>query len=79
MWFRRFSDGGASPSRRSECRIDKEALFGEIWLVVVFMNLPLSVPLIHLVVLMFGTATFTHLFHRGTSGPFDQKNQCREV
>ena len=55
---------------------------GTIWgdlLVVVFMNLPVSVPLIHLVVLMFGTATFTHLFHRGTSGPFDQKNQCREV
>lgn len=39
---------------------------GQIWLAGVLMVLPLSVPLVNLVVPVLGVATFTHLFHRLT-------------
>lgn len=37
---------------------------GQIWLAGVLMAVPLSLPLINLVVPVLGAATFTHLFHR---------------
>ncbi len=37
---------------------------GRIWGAGVLMALPLSVPLVNLVIPVLGTATFTHLFHR---------------
>ena len=37
---------------------------GEIWLAGVLMALPLTVPLLNLLVPVLGAATFTHLFHR---------------
>ena len=39
---------------------------GQIWLAGVLMAVPLSVPLVNLVVPVLGVATFTHLFHRLT-------------
>ncbi|HSG55397.1 MAG TPA: EI24 domain-containing protein, partial [Paracoccaceae bacterium] len=37
---------------------------GQIWLAGVLMAVPLSVPLLNLIVPILGAATFTHLFHR---------------
>ncbi|WP_200876062.1 EI24 domain-containing protein [Ruegeria halocynthiae] len=39
-----------------------------IWLAGTLMAIPLSVPLINLVIPIFGAATFTHIFHK-LSGP----------
>lgn len=37
--------------------------FGSIWLAGILMAMPLSVPLINLLIPILGAATFTHLFH----------------
>ena len=37
---------------------------GQIWFAGVLMALPLSIPLVNLVIPVLGAATFTHLFHR---------------
>ena len=37
---------------------------GQIWMAGILMALPLSVPLMNLVIPVLGAATFTHLFHR---------------
>lgn len=40
------------------------ANFGTIWLAGILMAIPLSIPLVNLIVPILGAATFTHLFHR---------------
>lgn len=44
---------------------------GQVWLAGVLMAVPLSIPLVNLLIPILGAATFTHLFHRlnGTSRP----------
>ncbi len=42
---------------------------GTIWLAGVLMAMPLSVPLVNLVIPILGAATFTHLFHLLPTGP----------
>ncbi len=37
---------------------------GQVWLAGAMMALPLSIPLVNLLVPILGAATFTHLFHR---------------
>jgi CysZ protein len=37
---------------------------GQIWLVGALMAVPLTIPVVNLVVPILGIATFTHLFHR---------------
>ena len=37
--------------------------FGVIWLAGILMAMPLSIPLINLLIPILGAATFTHLFH----------------
>jgi len=37
---------------------------GEIWLAGILMALPLSIPLMNLIIPILGAATFTHLYHR---------------
>ncbi|NHX27910.1 hypothetical protein HA397_28620, partial [Escherichia coli] len=37
---------------------------GQVWLAGTLMAIPLSVPLINLLIPILGAATFTHLFHR---------------
>jgi uncharacterized protein involved in cysteine biosynthesis len=39
---------------------------GQIWLAGCLMAVPLTVPVVNLVVPIIGAATFTHLFHRLT-------------
>lgn len=54
--LRRLDRAAASAMRRRH--------WGEIWLAGVLMVLPLSLPLVNLVIPVLGAATFTHLFHR---------------
>jgi CysZ protein len=50
-----------------------------IWIAGVFMAIPLSIPLLNLLVPILGVATFTHVFHgltrrqHGTSSPLDPR------
>lgn len=37
---------------------------GEIWLAGVLMAVPMSIPLLNLIIPILGAATFTHMFHR---------------
>lgn len=45
-------------------RAMRSAYSGRIWLAGCLMALPLSVPLVNLIIPILGVATFTHLFHR---------------
>ncbi|WP_323038775.1 EI24 domain-containing protein [Gemmobacter sp.] len=38
--------------------------FGQIWLAGFLMAIPLSVPVVNLLIPLLGAATFTHMFHR---------------
>ena len=44
--------------------------FGQIWAAGILMALPLTIPVVNLLIPVLGAATFTHLFHRleGPSG-----------
>ena len=48
----------------------REQNMGQIWLAGCLMAVPLSIPLINLIIPILGAATFTHVFHRinGTAG-----------
>jgi uncharacterized protein involved in cysteine biosynthesis len=59
--MRRLGRAGAKALRREHA--------GKIWLAGCLMALPLSVPLVNLVIPILGAATFTHLFHRLNSLP----------
>lgn len=54
--MRRLGRKGAKALRRRH--------FGQIWLAGILMVVPLSVPILNLIVPVLGVATFTHLFHR---------------
>jgi CysZ protein len=53
---------------RREPRADTRALLrahgGEIWLAGCLMALPLTIPLVNLLIPVLGAATFTHFYHR---------------
>ncbi len=52
---------------------------GKIWVAGILMAVPLSVPLINLVIPILGAATFTHLFHQiQMEGPSGRTSQYRE-
>lgn len=66
--MRRLGRDGAKAMRRKH--------FGTIWLAGCLMAIPLSFPLINLIIPVLGAATFTHLFHAlPKPGPSDQRNQ----
>ncbi|MEM1129441.1 MAG: EI24 domain-containing protein [Pseudomonadota bacterium] len=46
---------------------------GQIWLAGGLMAVPLSVPLLNLLVPILGAATFTHLFHRLAASPDERE------
>lgn len=58
--MRRLGRAGAKDLRKEHT--------GQIWLAGCLMAVPLSIPLINLVVPILGAATFTHLFHRLNRG-----------
>lgn len=37
---------------------------GTVWIAGIFMAIPLTIPIVNLLIPIFGAATFTHLFHR---------------
>ncbi|MGB0912873.1 MAG: EI24 domain-containing protein [Phaeobacter italicus] len=47
-----------------EARRLRRKHMGSVWLAGVLMAMPLSIPLVNLVIPIIGVATFTHLFHR---------------
>ncbi|WP_223422554.1 EI24 domain-containing protein [Tateyamaria pelophila] len=51
---------------RSEAKDLRKANSGTIWLAGTLMAIPLSVPLINLLIPIIGAATFTHIFHKLT-------------
>lgn len=59
--MRRLGRAGARAARRRNA--------GSIWLLGALMALPLTVPLVNLLVPVLGAAAFTHLFHRLEGGP----------
>ncbi len=64
---------------RKRARELRRRHFGTIWLAGILMAMPLSVPLVNLLIPILGAATFTHLFHllpHGTA-PADVPNRRR--
>lgn len=61
--MRRLGRAGAKEARRRHN--------GSIWVAGILMAIPLTVPLVNLLVPILGAATFTHLFHRleGSAAP----------
>lgn len=49
---------------RAEARALRRANGGQIWLAGGLMAVPLTIPVVNLLVPVLGAATFTHLFHR---------------
>lgn len=49
---------------RDQAKVLRRQHIGRIWMAGTLMAMPLSVPLLNLVVPILGAATFTHLFHR---------------
>lgn len=49
-----------------EARLLRRRHTGQIWLAGCLMAIPLTIPLVNLIVPILGAATFTHLFHRLT-------------
>ncbi|MEL6451303.1 MAG: EI24 domain-containing protein [Pseudomonadota bacterium] len=52
---------------RARAKELRSAHSGTIWLAGTLMAIPLSVPLVNLLIPIIGAATFTHLFHRLTA------------
>ncbi len=49
---------------REEAKAMRKRNFGAIWAAGTLMSIPLTVPLVNLIVPVLGAATFTHLYHR---------------
>ena len=56
---------------RAEAKALRKRHTGKIWLAGTLVAVPLSVPLVNLVIPILAVATFTHLFHQLATGPFD--------
>lgn len=54
---------------RTQAKALRRAHIGTIWLAGTLMAIPLSVPLVNLLIPIIGAATFTHLYHRLTAAP----------
>ena len=51
---------------RAQAKVLRKRHAGRIWLAGILMAMPLSIPLINLVIPILGAATFTHLYHKLT-------------
>jgi len=49
---------------RSQAKAMRKQHRGTIWVAGILMALPLSIPLLNLIIPILGAATFTHLYHR---------------
>jgi uncharacterized protein involved in cysteine biosynthesis len=48
---------------RAEAKAFRRKHRGTVWLAGILMAIPLSVPLINLLIPILGAATFTHIYH----------------
>ncbi|WP_299367463.1 EI24 domain-containing protein [uncultured Tateyamaria sp.] len=53
---------------RTQAKALRRAHIGTIWMAGTLMAIPLSIPLLNLLIPIIGAATFTHLYHRLTAG-----------
>ena len=56
-------------SGRQEAKAFRRKHLGTVWLAGVLMAIPLSVPLVNLVIPILGAATFTHIYHNLKTRP----------
>ena len=49
---------------RSQAKAMRKQHRGTIWVAGILMAMPLSIPLLNLIIPILGAATFTHLYHR---------------
>ena len=49
---------------RQEAKKQRRRHLTTIWLAGILMALPLSIPLVNLIIPILGAATFTHIYHR---------------
>lgn len=57
---------------RAEARGWRRAHRGRLWLAGTLMAVPLSIPLVNLLIPVFGVATFTHIYHRTVAARADR-------
>lgn len=60
---------------RAKAKALRKQHFGMVWLAGCLMAIPLTVPLLNLIIPILGAATFTHLYHSVRAEPSDQTNQ----
>ncbi|MEL6617981.1 MAG: EI24 domain-containing protein [Pseudomonadota bacterium] len=53
---------------RKQAKALRSAHMGTIWLAGTLMAIPLSIPLVNLLIPILGAATFTHIYHRLVTG-----------
>ncbi|MCK0150094.1 EI24 domain-containing protein [Marivita sp. S6314] len=64
---------------RAGARALRKRHLGKIWLAGILMAMPLSLPLVNLVIPILGAATFTHLYHQiQAQDPSGQRHRYRE-
>ena len=51
---------------RAQAKVLRKRYAWRIWAAGILMAMPLSIPLLNLVIPILGAATFTHLYHRLT-------------
>ena len=49
---------------RTQAKVMRKQHIGTIWVAGILMAMPLSIPLLNLIIPILGAATFTHLYHR---------------
>lgn len=60
---------------RAQAKVLRSRHILKIWMAGFLMAIPLSVPILNLIIPILGAATFTHLFHRLVpQAPYDQTN-----
>ena len=53
---------------RAQARLLRKEHVGTIWIAGTLMAIPLTIPLLNLVIPILGAATFTHIYHQLTAG-----------
>ena len=53
---------------RAQARLLRKEHVGTNWIAGTLMAIPLTIPLLNLVIPILGAATFTHIYHQLTAG-----------
>ena len=59
-----FTLAGMRRVGRTQAKVMRKQNRGTIWVAGILMAMPLSIPLLNLIIPILGAATFTHLYHR---------------